>query len=182
MEMRLGVKYLVKISLFLVFLYLCHKSVIKYQTGRKSTETRMRDIDKVLYPSVSVCVDYGFKHVIDNQVSGNFSVNQTESLIRKYVWVRNETFYFVNHPTIESEGYPCITTQQSVDPRRPCTFPFNYLYESKKTLTIRPEEENTMKTFYNCDEDFFGNDPWCLTKVNKNRTKGRVKKNSGSFH
>ena len=37
---------------------------------------------------------------------------------------KNETFYFVHQKYEDREGFPCMTKSESVDPGRPCTFPF----------------------------------------------------------
>ena len=84
----------------------------------------------------------------------NHSFAQTNKLVKENVWKRNETFFFVNHPSMKAPGFPCITTADSNDPGRPCSFPFI------------PSSYSTNAT--NCST-LWDLEPWCYTKVTANR-------------
>ena len=60
---------------------------------------------------------------------GNSSLGEIESKVQRNVWLRNETFYFLDFPTEKTPGFPCMTTEGSVDPNKPCLFPFIYKYK-----------------------------------------------------
>ena len=110
---------------------------------------------EVQYPSISVCVEYAFKKYLEEEIFNPSlpSLNETEKLARENVRKKNETFFFVNHPSVKSNGYPCFTTKESTDPGKPCSFPFMY----EKTLN------------YACSS-LDNKQPWCYTKVDANRT------------
>ena len=66
---------------------------------------------------------------------GNSSLAEIESKVKRNVWPRNETFYFLDFPTEKSPGFPCMTTEESVDPNKPCMFPFIYKNKGWTYLT-----------------------------------------------
>ena len=66
---------------------------------------------------------------------GNSSLGEIESKVKRNVWQRNETFYFLDFPTEKTPGFPCMTTEESVDPNKPCMFPFIYKYKGLANLT-----------------------------------------------
>ena len=112
------------------------------------------------YPSVTVCVYPTFKDYIDDRLfSSNSSLAETEKLLKSNIWKRNETFYFVNHKhstkNYTNREFPCMTSSESNDPGRPCSFPFK----------LRGTWENK-KVYYNCSPHLNPN-PWCYTKVDK---------------
>ena len=49
-----------------------------------------------------------------------------ENMFRQNYWTRNKTFYFLNHKSLSSDGFSCMTTSNTVDSDRPCMFPFKY--------------------------------------------------------
>ena len=116
---------IVKIILVLLFLWRCEQSIQKFTSGRKSIETRLFDEKYIQYPSITVCVQNTFKISLDDKLK-NALVKEAEILAKENVWKRNETFYFVNHPTVKTNGYPCMTTRDSTDSGKPCSFPFIY--------------------------------------------------------
>ena len=118
---------------------------------------RIIDVNQIQYPSVSVCVQNTFKKSLDG-ILFNRTLIKAENLAKENVWKRNETFYFVNHPTVKTNGYPCFTTRDSVDQGKPCSFPFIYNFEN---ITI---------TSYNCSLDD-NNKPWCYSKLYQNKTR-----------
>ena len=96
---------------------------------------------------------------MDNELS-SASIKVAEKLAKENVWRRNETFYFVNHPTVKTNGFPCMTTRDSMDAGKPCSFPFIYKFANKTTVN------------YNCSL-VDNTKPWCFSKVHPDRTKAR---------
>ena len=76
------------------------------------------------YPSVSVCTKNTFTKYIDKEIFSNSSIEETEILVKSHLLKRNETFYFVNQKYNDRNDFPCMTISESLDPGRPCTFPF----------------------------------------------------------
>ena len=104
----------------------------------------------IQYPSITVCKEYTYKKYIDDIILGNLTLEETENVVKTHLWNRNETFYFVNQKYTNRNGFPCMTTTESTDPGRPCSFPlFNSIGEK----------------FYNCSLAR-STVPWCYTKVN----------------
>ena len=110
----------------------------------------MNTVDALDYPSISVCPEYSFKEYIDEQILGNLSLHEKEMLIKSKLWTRNETFYFVNQHTSLKNGYSCMTNRESIDPGRPCQFPFKHKRLHELT--------------WNCS-DVDSDEPWCLTRL-----------------
>ena len=119
------------------------------------------------YPSVTVCIDSTFKTYIDDLLYSNSTLAETENLVKARIWKRNETFYFVNQKFNTKDGYPCMTTSESIDPGRPCAFPFhvNITREEGKEIFGLEKEEHLVN--YNCTLKY-NPDPWCYTKVDNN--------------
>ena len=115
------IKSLLKIFYISLLFFVCHQSWTKYKTGRTSTEIRKNHIEKVQYPSVTVCVEYALKKFVDISNQSNLSYIETKNLIKENIWNRNETFFFVNQASNIYPGYPCITSKGSYDPGRPCS-------------------------------------------------------------
>ena len=110
-----------------MFLFVCQHSSAKYEIWRTSTEIKKNRIEKVQYPSDTVCVENAMKTGLDISYENNFSFNDTRNKIKENLYNRNETFFFVNQASSKSLGYPCITSKDSSDPGRPCSFPFEKL-------------------------------------------------------
>ena len=125
---------------FISFLWIIYVSVEKYLSKFTFQENRYKsfvslnifiklfsviETKSLQYPSVSICVEYTFKKYIDNIISNSsFSVEEAEAIAKSLLWKRNETFFFVNHKTIDRDDFPCMTMSESADPGRPCIFPF----------------------------------------------------------
>ena len=117
------------------------------------------------YPSVTVCVEFTFKKYIDEKIySNNISLEETESLIKKNIWKRNETFYFVNQKSNIREDFPCMTTSESADPGKPCSFPFRVNISSVDTNNIDDKNEDEVK--HSCT-NYTHPEPWCYTKLDR---------------
>ena len=146
------IEILLKIFFISLFLFVCQHSWKKYRTQRTTTELRKNRMEKVQYPSVSICVQNAIKTYVDISNNSNLSFIETMNLIKENVWKRNEAFFFVNQASGNSSGFPCITLKDSFDPGRPCSFPFVYEREQ-----------------YDSCSHIDNNEPWCFTKVDKNR-------------
>ena len=104
----------------------------------------------IQYPSITVCKEYTYKKYIDDIILGNSSLEDTENVVKAQLWKRNETFYFVNQKYQNSPGFPCMTTTESTDPGRPCSFPaISKLGEKFNNCSLQRSSV-----------------PWCYTKVN----------------
>ena len=75
---------------------------------------------------MSVCTEYTFKKYIDEEILSNLSMSETKNLVKSVLWKRNETFYFVSYPSEKDLGFECMTTPDSYDFVKPCSFPFYY--------------------------------------------------------
>ena len=94
-----------------------------------------------------------------NKIFGKFTkehdipFGKFKHFVQENVFKRNETFYFVNQVSSVDSGFPCMSTEESFDSGKPCSFPFfsKYLH-------------------HNCtqyDGDVY---PWCWTRVDADRT------------
>ena len=54
----------------------------------------------------------------------SISIKEIENLVKANSWQSEEIFYYVSYQTKSNPGYECLTTKDSVDPRKPCSFPF----------------------------------------------------------
>ena len=74
-------------------------------------------------------------------------VGDIEAAITENVSEKRDIFYFVSHPNMTESEHPCLTTKNSLDPGKPCIFPF------KSSGGLR----------YSCDGLYFDLG-WCGTK------------------
>ena len=96
------------------------------------------------------------KNYVDINIQSNLSFVQTRDLVKENVWKRNETFFFVNQASSKKKGYPCMTTKDSSDPGKPCSFPFNWMYKQNTCTVLNSNGQH-----------------WCYTKVSTDRTVDR---------
>ena len=96
-------------------------------------------------------MDNAYKAGFDDLFFRNESITVAEigEIVKENVWRRNETFYFVNFPSDSDGGYPCITSRDSIDPNKPCSFPFYWKDE----------------LLFNCTDQDNGGELWCYTKL-----------------
>ena len=80
------------------------------------------------------------------------------NLVKESHWTKNETFFFVNQASTKTKGYPCMTTKDSNDPGRPCSFPF-----------VRDWSDRDVQTYHECT-NVDNKDIFCYTKVHENRS------------
>ena len=91
------------------------------------------------FGSVSICPFIAFKDNLEDQMFRNetISLEDIKRLIDENAWKRNETFYFVSYPTDTDPGFECLTTKDSIDRTKPCSFPFKWDNTCKLTLNIK---------------------------------------------
>ena len=112
MKLKWSPRLLVTISFAALFLITTYESYEKFRSNRKSEEDLKQEVEEVDYPSVTVCVEYTFKNAIDGILSSrNSTFPEIERLVRQNTWDRGETFYFVDHPSTQKPGFPCMTTK-----------------------------------------------------------------------
>lgn len=130
-------KYVLPLCFFVIFLYLGIDSFRKYLKRSKAVSIEEVEMTKKEFPSVTICPNYAFKEILEVEMfQGNSSLAQIESKVKRNVWARNETFYFLDFPTRKTPGFPCLTTEESIDPNKPCMFPFIYKNKGLKDFPI----------------------------------------------
>ena len=133
------------------------------------------EVQLMQYPSVTICVEFTFKKYIDEKIySSNFSLKDTEALIKENFWKKNETFYFVNQKSNTREDFPCMTTSESSDPGRPCSFPFQIDLSGVDTIDKDDKIDNTKILRQTCT-NYTNPEPWCYTKLDMNNLTLRSK-------
>ena len=148
-------KVLLTICCTLLFFWVCQHSWSKFRSRRITSEVKKISINTVEYPSVSTCI----RAPKMNKIFGKFTkehdipFGKFKHFVQENVFKRNETFYFVNQASSVDSGFPCMSTEESFDSGKPCSFPFfsKYLH-------------------HNCtqyDGDVY---PWCWTRVDADRT------------
>ena len=117
-----------KVLMFLFFGLFCYqmsKSVRKWFNSRTDYGITRVDVDKIQFTSISVCLKFTFK---DKEVTptlfGNASPTEKKQLALDNIWRKNEVFQFVSHPGIFGMTYPSVTSNDVLDPGKPCHFPF----------------------------------------------------------
>ena len=111
------------ICLVLVFFYMCYTSWTKYQLGLTTFSVEEKRMKMIKYPSVTVCPSIPFKKSPD--LLNSFNISRIRATHKN----KNDTFYFVNQRTPNNPGHPCMTSRDSIDPGKPCIFPFKYKYD-----------------------------------------------------
>ena len=112
--------------LFALFLWQSLMATLKYMEFATIMSTSSSDEGSILFPSISVCKKYSFNTYAALSIKNtSMSLSEKIILLQKYLWTRNETFYFANHPGMFNASFPC-TTQDDIgtDPGKPCSFPY----------------------------------------------------------
>ena len=108
-----------------LFSFLFSQSIQKYIRGETSYRSDYVDIEKIQYPSISVCKKYTFEGTITSKnLFTNISLADKKKIALDNIWNKSEVFHFVNHPGMFRMTYPCLTTNDGTDPGKPCYFPF----------------------------------------------------------
>ena len=119
------------------------------------------------YPSVTVCVDSTYKIYIDELLYSNATLAETENIVKSNIWKRKETFYFVNQKYKNKDDFPCMTSSESNDPGKPCSFPFILnVSENVRKNSFGINKETEEREYHNCT-DINSPQLWCFTKVDK---------------
>ena len=120
------VSYVLEFLFFVVFIFTCWNSLVKYFSKEISSSTKKIGFVEREYPSISICPLSPFKVNLEDDLFKNDSISLQEikNLVKDNSWTADEIFYYVSYPTKTNPGYECLTTKDSVDPSRPCSFPF----------------------------------------------------------
>ena len=107
---------------------MCWNSLAKYFSREVTYSTKKIIFPAKEYPSISICPNPAFKVNLEDYMFKNdtISLEDIESLVKDEAWSSEEIFYYVSYQTKTNPGYECLTTKDSVDPRRPCSFPFTW--------------------------------------------------------
>ena len=132
-------KYVLPLLFFVIFLFLGINSFLKYLRRSKAVSIEEIELSQKEFPSVTICPNYAFKEILEVEMfQGNSTLDKIEARVKRNVWTRNETFYFVDFPTRQTPGFPCLTTEESIDPNKPCMFPFIYKKKGLGRDTLSP--------------------------------------------
>ena len=117
---------------------MCWNSVVKYCSREITTSTKKISFTKKEYPSISICLSYPFKTNLEEYMFKNDSISlkEIEKIVKANSWTADELFYYVSYQTETNPGYECLTTKDSVDPRKPCSFPFIWGNVCKYSLNL----------------------------------------------
>ena len=75
------------------------KSVTKWFNSRTDYHTTRVDVEKIQFPSISVCTKFTLKgKEVTPKLVGNTSLNEKKKIALDNMWKKNEVFQFVNHP------------------------------------------------------------------------------------
>lgn len=115
-----------EIFFFMIFTFMCWRSLVKYCSRERTVLIKKIDFEEKEYPSVSICPNHPFKTNLEDFMFRNdsISIKEIENLVKANSWKSEEIFYYVSYQTKSNPGYECLTTKDSVDPRKPCSFPF----------------------------------------------------------
>ena len=111
-----------------IFISLVENSLFKYFEDKKSFLITNVDEEKVQYPSVTVCKRRAFDDKVDDLIHDNATkIEDIEGAVMENLTKKADIFYFVSQPHMSNSSHPCLTTRNSVDPGKPCIFPFKYM-------------------------------------------------------
>ena len=124
-EMKYFIQKFLGCFYFGVFSYFIYLSIGKYLLGSTKYSPIVKTVDKVQYPSISVCPKFTFKEATATTelLSNNMSLDEKKSLALEKSWKKGEVFHFVSHPGIRGLNFPCVTLNDGTDPGKPCHFP-----------------------------------------------------------
>ena len=126
--MKILVNNVLMFLFFGLFWYQMSKSVRKWFNSRTDYGITRVDVDKIQFPSISVCSKFTLK---DKEVTptlfGIATPTEKKQLALDNIWRKNEVFQFVSHPGIFGMTYPCVTSNDGLDPGKPCHFPFRWI-------------------------------------------------------
>ena len=117
------------IAMVTIFIVSAKHSFMKYNRDEKSVYITFSEVEKVQYPSVTVCKKRAFDMKIDNLVHDDKTpIEDIEVAVKETVTKKKDIFYFVSQPNMTNSKHPCMTTKNSLDPGKPCFFPFKYSF------------------------------------------------------
>ena len=94
-------RYIIIAFLLGLFLHQSYTALAKFQESKTSYHISLKEVEKILYPSVSVCKKYTFQKYIDN-IFGNESLSLQDIIetANRESWDIQELFHFFSHPGI----------------------------------------------------------------------------------
>ena len=114
------------IGMIAIFVFAGQDSILRYFEGNKSVQITTFDVKKIMYPSLTFCKRQAFDDRIDDLIHDNVSkFEDIEVAILDNVSNMEDIFHFVSHPHMTDFNHPCLTTRSSLDPGKPCIFPFS---------------------------------------------------------
>ena len=131
---------------------MCWNSLVKYFSREVTSSTKKITFAAKEYPSISICPSHAFKINLEDYMFKNNSISleEIENLVKANAWTADEIFYYVSYQTKTNPGYECLTSKDSVDPRRPCSFPFIWDNVCKFNMQLEHslEDELIFKEFF----------------------------------
>ena len=89
------------------FIFSAHKSFMKYNREEKGISITFSEVEKVQYPSVTVCKRQVFDEKIDYIVLDDTTqIEDIEVAIKEDVTKKTDIFYFVSHPSMTESKHP----------------------------------------------------------------------------
>ena len=134
--------YLIPMCLAGTFAIIMTKEAVKKMTStRTDMDEKVKHVDKIVYPSITVCKRYTYDNRGTTErmiLKDTISLPQKKEAVREATWNRSQLFHFMNHPGMLNLTFPC-TSQNGEDPVKPCLFasqdkPFNC--ESRKSQCL----------------------------------------------
>ena len=108
-----------------LFCYQFSLSIRKWFQSRTDYRSTIVDVEKIQYPTISVCTKFTFKDkTVMPKLFENVSLVDKKKLALDNIWKKEEVFNFVSHPGMFGMTYPCVTSNDGTDLGKPCYFPF----------------------------------------------------------
>ena len=113
-----------------VFLYSVFGALRMFMKGQKRVAiSTIGHMEKLRYPSVTFCRRQAFDENIDDTLIHNESSSayDIEDALEKEISKKEEIVYFLSHTNMTKDNHPCLTSKNSINPGKPCIFPFHAL-------------------------------------------------------
>ena len=117
----------VSLALFCIFAFTCYSNWQKYSLRLTSFNVEEKHVKYMQYPSVTICPSFVFnnkteyKRVLKNP---NSTVDEEIANMNGNSKDIDDTVFFLDHPSDDNKGHPCMTNFGSYDAGKPCIFPF----------------------------------------------------------
>ena len=109
-----------------MFFYTFYGSIEKWHSGRTSFASNVIEVERILYPSITVCKKYALNsNEVMSKLFADVSLEEKKKLVLENMWNITDVFHFMNHPGMFGLVFPCVTADDGTDPGKPCSFPFH---------------------------------------------------------